>query len=185
MKHFTHPHAPTGETYPLDAGKGGYVMHGGGSPYSRREWQVRCRARHGGWLSLSAASCCPAACVDSRFLCALHIFLPSRSLPRGHSRRYWRWTAPPATRGSQATCRCRSRTHSPKTTSCLSVRQEGLIVSHQCIPWQGLCTAAPAETPGACRQQRWAIDRQAIYPCCSMLAHMQTSALQPMRPPIF
>lgn len=29
-----------GVTYPLDAGKGGYTMHGGGSPYSRREWQV-------------------------------------------------------------------------------------------------------------------------------------------------
>lgn len=41
--HPPHMH-PTGETYPLDAGKGGYVMHGGGSPYSRREWQVRCLA---------------------------------------------------------------------------------------------------------------------------------------------
>ncbi|PRW57248.1 galactose mutarotase [Chlorella sorokiniana] len=29
-----------GVTYPLDAGKGGYVMHGGGTPYTRREWQV-------------------------------------------------------------------------------------------------------------------------------------------------
>lgn len=36
-------------TYPLDAGKGGYVMHGGGTPYSRREWQVRARVL-GGWL---------------------------------------------------------------------------------------------------------------------------------------
>ena len=29
-----------GVTYPLAAGKGGYVMHGGGAPFSRREWEV-------------------------------------------------------------------------------------------------------------------------------------------------
>lgn len=34
-----HP-PPVGVTYPLDAGKGGYVMHGGGINFSRREWEV-------------------------------------------------------------------------------------------------------------------------------------------------
>ena len=35
-----HLHFPTGVTYPLEAGKGGYVMHGGGTPFTRREWEV-------------------------------------------------------------------------------------------------------------------------------------------------
>lgn len=45
-----HPCFLAGVTHPLDAGKGGYVMHGGATPYSRREWQVRMQAL-AGWLA--------------------------------------------------------------------------------------------------------------------------------------